>query len=341
MRTLFTSDNVKNFIEYTFNGNLAEHRANPTIAYENKNDEPITLIDSDNGQRTLGSIAEYLNLHFYAWKERLVSQGNGSFSVFDDWVQSLNLSFNEAYALVELTDEEVTASQNIDSATKRGRITFLIQTDKINTLEYYLARIKNNLLGKPVPMQNSYGDIIKTYTVMGILSYDEEPSTTQLGECVVVSCNFSITYLNNALAFSDIKVELSLNGDTDSAYKEMIISEMTWQNLFSSSPIPTATRPDLTGACATALTGVKTITFYDFANELTTAFDALFWRASAYKVNGTLTAAQDVNIPVFVRVTSNGNVYVYKDMIDRMEKKFKNNDFTICSITFKTYGKVV
>ena len=48
---------------------------------------------------------------------------------------------NEAYALVEITDEEVTVSQDIDSSTKTGNITFLIQTDKVKNLDYYVSKL--------------------------------------------------------------------------------------------------------------------------------------------------------------------------------------------------------
>ena len=40
--------------------------------------------------------------------------------------------------------------------------------------------------------------------------YDEEPSTIQLGECVIVSCNFRISYLTDALSYNDTQIEISL-----------------------------------------------------------------------------------------------------------------------------------
>ena len=91
------------------------------------------LVDEDNGKQTEVDIAQYLNIEFYKWKDRLVAveeqtfEEDQSLSVLDDWVRSLNFSMNQSYALVEKTDSEVVASQDIDSATILGRITFLIQ----------------------------------------------------------------------------------------------------------------------------------------------------------------------------------------------------------------------
>lgn len=355
MRTLFTSYDIKEIIKRIFNGNLDLHKINNNIAYVNPNSETIMLIDEDNGTQTQKDLAEYLNVKFYSWKNRLVEKSEHSLTdepvltVFDDWVQSLNFSMNESYALVELIDEEVTASQDIDSATKIGRITFLIQADKITNLDYYLAKIRNSYLGNPQDIQNSYGDIVKAYITMGTLLYDEEPSTIQLGECVRVSCNFRISYLTDALSYNDTKIEISLDGDDtydesgeivgETKYLTMPLTKMTWQNIFTSKPLPTAERPDLTGFVATSLSNVKTLTFYDFNKELSMKFNDLFWRCACYRYDGVLSTKRDVNIPVYIRIISNKHTYVFKDMIDNMEKTITNNDFNISSITLKGWGK--
>lgn len=357
MRTLFTSYDVKEIIKKLFNGNLELSKAsNGSVAYQNENSEKILLIDEDNGQRTEKDLAEYLNIKFYSWKNRLVEKSEHSlrdepqFRVFEEWVESLNLSMNESYALVELIDEEVTASQDIDSATKIGRITFLVQADKITNLDYYVSKIRNKYLGNPQGIQNSYGEIVKAYLTIGTLLYDEEPSTIQLGECVVVSCNFRISYLTNALSYNDTEVEISLNGDDEydengdivgtTNYLKMPLTKMTWQNVFTTKALPTAQRPDLTGYVATALSNVKTLSFYDFNKELSMAFNDLFWKCSCFRYDGVVETRKDVNIPVYVRITSNGHKYVFKDMIDQMEKVITNNDFNISSITLKGWGKV-
>ena len=357
MRTIFTIEDVKNIINNIFNGNLWEHKySNGEIAYNNPNSEKILLVDIDNGTQTEKDIAEYLNIKFYNWKQRLVEKANNEIesaplSVFEDWVQSLNFSMNESYALVERIDEEVTASQDIDSATYMGKITFLIQTDKIKNLDYYITKVRNKFLGDPQEIQNSYGDIIKAFIMIGALTYDQEPFTMQLGECVIVSLNFRISYLANALTYSDTEIQISLNGDDtydvdgnivgETKYLTMPITKSTFQNIFVSNPLPTTERPDLTGFVATSLSNAKTFSFFDYINkELTMQFNDLFWSCSAYRIDGKLSQVRDVNIPVYIRIKSNGKTYVYKDMIDNMQKNLTNNDFNISSITTKGWGKI-
>lgn len=357
MRTIFTAEDVKNIIETIFNGNLRQFlMSKGDIPYNNPNSEKILLIDEDDGTQQEKDLAEYLNIKFYNWKERLVAKRDDdlrqdqNFSVFEDWVQSLNISMNEAYALVEKIDEEVTASQDIDSSTIIGKITFLVQADKIKNLDYYVSKIRNAFLGVPQDIQNSFGDVIKAYIMMGALSYDQEPFVSQLGETLIVSANFRLSYLANALTWTDTEIEISLNGDDvydengdivgESKYLQMPITKASFQNIFSSNPLPTSARPDLTGFVASSLSTAKTFTFFDFNKELTMQFNDLFWSCSAYRVNGVVSTVREVNIPVFIRVTSNGKSYVYKDVIDNMQKNLTNNDFNISSITTKGWGKI-
>lgn len=356
MRTNFTLEDIKNIMNTIFNGNLwVSKSSNGKIEYKNPYSEKILLIDEENGTRTEKDLAEYLNIRFYNWKQRLIEKVKDDqelppFSVFEDWVQSLNFSMNEAYALVERVDEEVTASQDIDSATYIGKITFLIQTDKVSNLDYYVTKIRNTFLGVPQEIQNSYGEIVKAFIMIGALSYDEEPFTMQLGECIIVSLNFRISYLNNALTYSDSKIEISLDGDDTydeygkvvgkSKYLEMPITKATFQNIFNTNPVPTSARPDQTGFLSSSLSTAKTISFFDFNKELSMKFNDLFWSCSAHKINGKDAPVRKVNIPVYFRITSNGNFYVYKDVIDNMQKNLTNNDFNISSITVKGWGKI-
>lgn len=356
MRTIFTSYDIKEIVKKIYNGNLEVSRlSNGTIPYGNENSEPILFVDEDNGEKTEKDLAEYLNIKFYSWKNRLVEKdehffGEPSFSPFDSWVESLNFSMRETYALVELLDEEVTSSQDIDSATKVGRITFLVQADKIANLDYYVSKIKNRYLGNPQDIQNSYGDIVKAYITMGILLYEEEPITIQLGECIVATCNFTISYLTDALSYNDTEVQISLDGDDnydengdivgETKYLTMPLTKMTWQNIFTTSPLSTSKRPDLTGFIATALSNIKTITFYDFNKVLSLRFNDLFWRCNCVRYDGIPTTIGDVNIPVYIRIKSNGHSYIYKDIIEQMEKVITNNDFNISSITLKGWGKL-
>lgn len=343
MRTTFTGTDLKNYIDYIFNGNFATYKAsNGSVPYENPNSEQIVLVDAENGSKTEYDLAQYLNTTFYVWKDRLIeksSQGidsSNALSYFDDWVQSLNISLKESYALVEKTDEEVVASQDIDSATISGRITFLVQADKVSNLEYYVTKIRNTYLGNAQTIQNSYGDEIKAYLVLGTLIYEQEPLMTQVGECIVASCNFRLTYLADAQTYSDTNIEFSLDGTN---YLEMPITKATFQRIFNTAPLPTYSRPDITGYVSSSVANLGTITFYDYNKELTNRFNDLFWSYGAMQIDGQTSPIREPNIPVYLRITNNNHVYIYKQVIEQMEKVLTNNDFNICSITLKGYGK--
>ena len=350
MRTNFTVEDIKNIIDELFNGNLWQSIASKgDITYENPNSEKIVFVDDDSEEKTEGDLAKYLNIKFYSWKERVEQERSPE--VFEDWVQSLNFSLNNSYCLIERIDEEVFASQDIDSATYIAKATFLVQADKIKNLEYYVSKIRNKYLGNPQEIQNSYGDIVKAFIVFGSLLYEKEPFMTQVGECFICTANFRISYLTDALTYSDTKIEISLDGDdlynengeivdvngsaTKTKYLEMPVTKATFQNIFISSAVPTAGRPDLTGFITTSITSAKTFSFFDFNKELTNKFNDLFWTISAYKINGVEVSPKQVNIPVFIKITCNGKSYVYKDIIENMQKVITNNDFNVSSVTTK------
>lgn len=364
MRTILTTYDLRNIIDGLFNGNLWAYKAsNGAVAYENPNSETIALIDAENGSQTETDLAEYLNIRFYSWKDRLVSVSDQPltdnvqpYSVLDDWVRSLNLSMNQAYALVEKTDSEVVASQDIDSATIMGQISFLVQTDKVPNLDYYISKIRSKYLGAPQEIQNSFGDIIKAFIMIGDLQYTQEPFMTQLGECIIVTSNFRISYLADALSYSDTEIGISLDGDdildddgnivdangqaTETKYLSLPITKATWQNIFGAYSQTTQNRPDLSGSVANSLSTTVTLSFYDYNKTLTTRLNDLFWRCGCIKYDGATETAHDINIPVFVRVKSNGHTYVYKDMISSMGKTIQNGDFNISTLTLKAYAKI-
>lgn len=339
MRTNFNTEDVKNIIDDIFNGNLWVSRASKgSVAYKNPNSEEIALVDPFDGSRRDDDLASYLNVHFYNWKERVDEKGNTTMASFNTWASSLNFSMNEAHALVEKIDEDATPSQDIDNATIVGKITFLIQTDKIKNLDYYVSKLRNLYLGVPHEIQNAYGDIIKAYISLGILYFDEEPTMTQYGETIVATCNFRISYLANAQGWTDTKIEISLDNELN--YREMPITKATIQKIFTSMPLPTQLRPDLTGFVASSLSQAITLTFYDFNKELTQDLNNLFYSLSAIRINGVDTTTMDVNVPVYLRLTNNENTYVYKCVLDNMQKVMTNSDFNISSITLKGWGKI-
>ena len=356
MRTLLTANDIKNIIKTIFNGNLdVSQGTSGAIPYENPNSEKILIINGENGTSNEKDLAEWLNIRFYSWKNRLIEKTNAlyqngdSLVAFDAWVQSLNQSMNEAYALVEVIDSEITASQDIDAGSKTARITFLVQTNKIKNLDYYVSKLQNLYAGVPQTIQNSYGQNISAYVLIGSLIYDEEPTDMQLGETIVVTCNVVINYLTEALGYTDNKIEISLEGDdtytngqipNPTKYMELPLTKASLKNIFSSNALPYADRPDMTGSVATALSTSRTMTFYDFKNNtLTNAIDELFWSMPAINIDGVAQTTKNVNVPVYVRVRTNGHFYIYKDVIEEIDKVITNSEFNVTILTLKGWGK--
>lgn len=355
-RTNFTAEDFAAVVRNLFNGNLAEHKESKgAIAYSNPNSEDIVIKNIDTNESKTEDLAKYLNVDFYSWKQRLLEKENGieedsGLTMYESWLKSLNYSMNEAYALVELTNDEVTPSQDIDNATKEGKITFIIQTNKIKNLDYYVNKLRNKYMGVPVSLQNEFGETLKAYILIGILIYEDEPATLQFGECITASVGFRIAYLADADGYSDNQILFSFDGDDeydangkvigDTKYLSVPITRATWQTLFSTSPVPRQARPDILGVVASSVACVKTFSFYDFNKTLIKKVNEAFWKSGAYRINGKLTERQDVNIPVFVKVVVGENSYVYQDVIDNIEKVITNSDFNITSLTLKGWGKV-
>ena len=313
MKIILTNDDVRNIVDTIFN----------------EKDEKIILID---GEEREVYISEYLNIHFYSWKNRLAEKENP----FDAWVDSLNYSIDESYALVELVDCETTPSVDIDNATLSGRISFLVQADKVKNLDYYVFKLRNKYLGNPQDIKSAEGETLKAYINLGILLYDDEPAQTALGECVIATLNFSISYLTEALTYNVTPVSLSLDGQN---FMLLPYTKGTFQNIFTSTNVPRQLRPDLTGFVASAASNIVTFSYYDFNKELTNVLNDLFWKISAISIDGVDTTVGVLNIPIWIKVQSNGHEYLYKYMIDSMEKTISNSDFVISSITLKGYGK--
>lgn len=363
MKTILSNEDVKNIFENIFNGNLKQNIASGgAIPYANPNSENIIFTDEAGNQTSTADLAQYLNVEFYAWKKRLIHEPNafGAFNeeygYFEEWVQSLNFSLNKAYALVEITDKDIVASPDIDSAEIVGRVSFLVQSNKIKNLDYYVNKLQCAYAGHPQEIQNSYGDDLTAFIVFGALDYEQEPIQTPLGECVVVFFDFRISYIQKARTYSDMEILLSFTGDdivnsngevvdingntTATKYKKIALTNASFVAQFINTALPTATRPDLTGAIASGVSNSITLTFYDFDSEAVNEFNALFWAMGAYKIDNVATTRREVNVPMYVKVKTAGQEFIYKCLIDNMQKALVNNDFNVCSISLKTWGKI-
>lgn len=341
MKTLLTTEDMKNIIDTAFNGNLWISRLSKgEIPYENENDEQILIVNEETGEQNSVSMAEYLNIKFYDWKYR-VSENDGQYlAVFDNFISSINVSLDKAYALVEFTGEEAIASQDFDSATDNGVITFEIQSNKIKNFDYYARKIRNSFLGVPQTITNKNGEELTAFITIGIPTYSEEPSNSPLGETIIGNIGFTISYVNSALTYSDF--EFSLSFDNVNFYTIPLI-KLTWKEIFSSEAVPKANRPDMTGFINTLRSCTKTLAFYDYkASPFSKQLKRTFFELSAIKVNNTETIRKSVNIPIWLKVLDKEDniTYTYKDVIVDMERVFINNDFNTASITLRGWGKL-
>ena len=321
MRTILTSEDVKNIVVDLFK----------------ENNEEIIIRNAETGEQTTNDLVSYLNIEFYNWKQRVVEVSNTQLEDFDDFAKSMFNSMNKAYALIELVDEEVVVSQDIDSATKMGKITFFIQADKVKNLEYYIQKLRMAYLGNPQEMINAEGNRMKLYYLFGTLLYDTEPIMTQVGEVIECSCNFKIGFLNHADTYGDYTISLSLDNTN---FYVIPITKATAQAIFTATSVPTQTRPDLTGVLSTTISSVKTFSFFDYDITFTKLLNHLFWSLSAIKIDNVDTIATDVNKYIYVKVETGDHTYLYKDVITQLDKTITNNDFTITTMTLKTAGKI-
>ena len=347
MRTNFTTEDVKRLVEAIYNGNLAQNRATKgsvdEIPYVNENSENIAIYDEYGAYLGEKDLAEYLNIHFYTWKNRLESK-KPTDDGFDAWLGSLNLSVNEALAIVEVVDNKAVASQDIDAADISGRVTIVMQTNKVALLDAYAQKIHNKYLGAPQEIVNSYGDKLAAYINMGIILYDEEPAMTQLGSTVVVSLNFTISYMPQAYTYADTQIEFSFDKET---WHKLPFSNAKMQTFLTNSAVPYMQRPDTTGVINTAVSNTWAINFFDFKNnEFCAEFNRIFYNfgATETREEGAQWDRNPLvpfNDPLYAKVSilfpndTKRTEFLYSYTICDMTKQIVNNDFTINSMTLR------
>lgn len=313
------------------------------------------LLKDDNKEETV-DLYDYLNLNLYSWKNRLV-EVDGTHSEYGAWTESISYSLNQTYGLIEVEDEEIAPSQDIDNVSKFGSITFLVPANKVENLEYYMLKLRTYYAGNPEKIQNQSGDKLTTYILLGTLQYSGEPEMTPYGEVIECKLGFTISYLNEVFNYADIEFQLSFNGDdtynesgnivdgegdpTDTKYLTMPVLESTIQNIFTTDAVPQFARANLTGLIAKSITFSNTISFYDWNLTLTNQINDIFYGISADRIDGVLQTVKSTNIPVYLRIIIDGHSYTYRLVVTGMEKAVKNGEPNLTSLTVKTYGKGV
>ena len=160
-----------------------------------------------------------------------------------------------------------------------------------------------------------------------------------IGECVEIRINFTISYLMNALDYTTTPIKLSLDGES---WTEIPFNKIVWQNIATTQAAPKANRPDNTGFLVTALSQVKTISFFDF--NAVKGLNKIFWECGAIKSgtnidNATVIAPKSPRIPIWVAVKYDGHWYIYKDIIETMQKTVSNGEFNVTSIILRGDAK--
>lgn len=367
MRTVFTLEDAKWLVEQIYNGNLAEYRTKKgAVAYDNPNSENI-LVKDEYGQ-SLGEkdLAQYLNLHFYTWRDRVAESGEGKLLALDNadnvekWLKSLKGSMNDAYALVEATNETSVPSQDIDSAEFTGRVTIIIQADKVANLDYYARKIRNKYLGVPQPYQTANGDQLIMKLNIGIILYEGEPTETQLGETVTVSFNFTVKYINAASCYEDYEFEFALGEDPDTAvnpdlpWAKLPLTEAKLTSVFTFGAVPYARRADNTGGINSAISNNWTLSFFDFKSPFVDKLNRFFYAlgASEFKLDEEEATWEnveraDLNIPLYVKLKvpysysydgtpeESKEIYKYEYIISDIRKQITNGDFTVTVLTLR------
>ena len=327
MRAFFSNEDMANLIKDIFNQNTFT----------------VDLVDEVTQTRTESDIVSYLGINFATWWEHVqtaveddMDRGMG---IRESWKRSIEKSIGKSFALIEQLDEETITAQDFSGATISGRVTFLIDANKISNLEYYLRYLKSKYTGNPINKSTFDGTQIIGYLTLGILTYDQGPAQYQNGESIVATINWKFNYLQVAGVYSDTKLEISLEGNVDAKYKEMPMIKITWQNMFTKEAVPTAARPDLAGMIVTAISLGTTISYYDWNDSVASELNELFWDLNAIEIDGTPQPVRDVNIPVYLRITKGTKKRVYKCVITDLQKVLVNNEFNISSITLNGWGK--
>ncbi len=331
MTTTFVNRDVRNIFENMFKNN----------------DEDIIIEDADEKTSTTVSLLEYLNVKFYSWRNRVIDDEDTHTQLpYKKWVESIEEGMNSAYGLVEIMDETTQISPDLDNGVIDAKVTFMINADKIEQLEYYIAKLRGAYKGKPQELVSQYGTKLTALLYVGALIPSDEPTETQIGDTIICECGFSISYMLGAQTYTDEKLQISLDGIN---YYDIILSKDTHQLIFQGQANPKANRADCVGDINTSASRVQTLTFFILNDTIASDLDDIFMSYCAQEVwdvqQGGYVDAEVQNLQryLYVKVEkgtgSNKKGYIYKDIINNMEKVRQNTDFTIMSVTLKTSSK--
>lgn len=327
MKANFTSYELMNIVQGIFN--------------DSENDFAIKIVDSQSTETEVESIKDYLNINFYTFKKELKDN-----EVLDDidnqnkWLLSLNATLNTAYGLVDLDGNTPMSAYDFDGGAFSGKVSIIIQADKVSNLEFYVAYLRNKYIGKLEDL-NLNGKMYSLHIEIGDFSYDYEPFTSILGQCVIVSFDITAAYMEQAYSYQDETIEFGFSDNLEGTFYKLAFSKANENLVFTGRGIVAQNRPDLAGNINSSITTTMDFTFWLLKdNEFVNKLQEMMYEYTYYKkiedseeINGyTSDRVVDVNIPIYVKRTYNGKTYLHKMLLNQFGKTYVNNDFTIGSI---------
>lgn len=215
-----TNDQITIIVDKMFNGNLKEWEIDKSIEYVNDNSSIISIYDDEDTLIEEIDIAQYLNIHFYGFKHRVYDPINtvlnreyGNENLFEEWALQINNGLNKSYCQVNKIDDNAVTSTDIDSKTINVELKFMIQTNKVDVLDYYVGQLRNMCLGNTFELQNANGDELTAYITIGVLETNQDVIDTTIGECIILSCSLEIDYIQATYSYNDYEFYMSLDGD--------------------------------------------------------------------------------------------------------------------------------
>lgn len=318
------------------------------IFNDSNNDFSIKLKNDNADIIEVDSIIDYLNVEFYTFKKDLkdfISGANDDINVLNHWISSLNNSMNATFGLVEVTNNAPLTSEDIDGGVVDGRVSIIVQADKISNLDYYITTLRNKYVGV-------FEDLISdnkeynAHIVISGLNYDTEPFRSVLGQVLLVSFDISIAYMQKAQTYQNEKCLFSFD---DENYYELPFSKANESLMFVGEQIIQQNKPDCSGSMNSSATNTWIITFWLFENNL--FIKALQDKLYLYTCDKYITLDNNneevenarpicpVNIPIYIKRVRDDVTYIQKMVLSQFQKQYINNDFTIGILTLNRYAK--
>lgn len=316
--------------------------------FDNDNSQ-IQIIDEYANTTKTVKTTDFLNIKFFDYKydikdhNLLETEDGFQFPNLDNWLNSMGDN-TKTYALVELINQEITSSVDIDMGSATAKITFLINQDKLYVLEDLANRLQREIIGVRNQLYNAEQNLLTCYYNILNFTYENEPITTALGRCIIASMEFNVAYLTSATTYKDLDITLSLDNTN---YYDLLFNELKQDISFTGKANLMYNNPHASGTINTAVSYIQTFTFWAYNKE---RFIVDLKYKAKKLVDDNALIIGTINIPVWVKenvdyYNTNDNAYDTEEITTKMVLvdftiSVKNSDFVVCSITLNRFGKV-